>query len=135
MMYDLFEFHAARDNTVRSTDRASYVVRRLMDLLSTGVCERRRSVGYFAAQLNVTPKYLSDTVRRQTGLSVTHFIDVHTVPIIKRYLDDASLSVTMIAERMDFSLALLLRARYVRRLLGLSPAEYRSACMPVCSIG
>ncbi len=103
MMYDLFEFHAARDNTVRSTDRASYVVRRLMDLLSTGVCERRRSVGYFAAQLNVTPKYLSDTVRRQTGLSVTHFIDVHTVPIIKRYLDDASLSVTMIAERMDFS--------------------------------
>ncbi|MFG6354943.1 MAG: helix-turn-helix domain-containing protein [Alistipes sp.] len=134
MMYDLFEFHAARDNTVRSTDRASYVVRRLMDLLSTGVCERRRSVGYFAAQLNVTPKYLSDTVRRQTGLSVTHFIDVHTVPILKRYLDDASLSVTMIAERMDFSSPSYF-ARYVRRLLGLSPAEYRSARMPVCSIG
>ncbi len=98
------------------------------------ICCRRRSVGYFAAQLNVTPKYLSDTVRRQTGLSVTHFIDVHTVPIIKRYLDDASLSVTMIAERMDFSSPSYF-ARYVRRLLGLSPAEYRSACMPVCSLG
>ena len=65
---------------------------------------------------------------------MTHFIDVHTVPIIKRYLDDASLSVTMIAERMDFSSPSYF-ARYVRRLLGLSPAEYRSARMPVCSIG
>lgn len=41
----------------------------------------RSDVIYYAQQLNATSKYLSDTVKRQTGKSATHDIDRYTVPM------------------------------------------------------
>ena len=73
MMYDIFEAHAQRDATENHSDRAGYIVKQLMAMLATGISQTEREVRYYAKRLNVSPKYLSETVRRMTGHSVTSF--------------------------------------------------------------
>ena len=129
MMYDIFEPHAQRDATDTHTDRTAYIVKQLMALLSTGISRTERDVSYYAERLNVSPKYLSATIKRVTGHSVTSYIDRHTVPILKDYLNDERLSLTQIAELMNFA-SLSYFSRYCTKHLGQSPSEYRQSLQP-----
>ena len=129
MMYDIFEPHAQRDATAAHSDRTAYIVKQLMALLATGVSSTERDVSYYAERLNVSPKYLSATIKRLTGHSVTSYIDRHTVPILKDYLGDERLSLTQIAERMNFA-SLSYFSRYCSKHLGQSPSEYRKSLQP-----
>ena len=99
MMYDIFEAHAQHETTQAHTDRTAYIVKQLMALLATGISRTERDVCYYAERLNVSPKYLSTTIKRVTGHSVTSYIDRHTIPILKDYLNDERLSLTQIADR------------------------------------
>lgn len=129
MMYDIFESHSQRDITSEQSDRTGYIVKSLMELLSTGVSSTERSVNYYAESLNVSPKYLSATIKRLTGHSVTSFIDRATVPILKSFLEDERLSLTQIAERMNFA-SLSYFSRYCTKHLGMSPSDYRRSHQP-----
>lgn len=129
MMYDLFSFHAHRNETQLSTDRQSYVVRELMNMLAAGLSCTERSVDFYAQKLNISSKYLSKTVKRTTGSSVTSFIARHTIPIIKDYLNNESLSLTQIADLMNFS-SLSYFSRYCSKHLGMTPSEYRQSLQP-----
>ena len=129
MMYDIFEAHAQRDASAPHTDRTAYIVKQLMTLLATGVSRTERDVSYYAERLNVSPKYLSSTVKRVTGHSVTSYIDRHTVPILKDFLDDERLSLTQIADLMNFT-SLSYFSRYCTKHLGQSPSEYRQSLQP-----
>ena len=129
MMYDIFEAHAQRDASAPHTDRTAYIVKQLMALLATGVSRTERDVSYYAERLNVSPKYLSSTVKRVTGHSVTSYIDRHTVPILKDFLDDERLSLTQIADLMNFT-SLSYFSRYCTKHLGQSPSEYRQSLQP-----
>ena len=129
MMYDIFEPHAQRDATDTHSDRTAYIVKQLMALLATGISRTERDVSYYAERLNVSPKYLSATIKRVTGHSVTSYIDRHTVPILKDYLGDERLSLTQIAELMNFA-SLSYFSRYCTKHLGQSPSEYRQSLQP-----
>jgi len=129
MMYDIFEAHTRRDASDTHTDRTAYIVKQLMDLLSTGISRTQREVKYYADRLNVSPKYLSATIKRVTGLNVMSYINRHTVPILKKYLDDERLSLTQISEMMNFS-SLSYFSRYCTKHLGKSPSEYRLSIQP-----
>ena len=129
MMYDIFEVHAQRDATDTHSDRTAYIVKQLMALLATGISRTERDVSDYAERLNVSPKYLSATVKRVTGHSVTSYIDRHTVPILKEYLNDERLSLTQIAELMNFA-SLSYFSRYCTKHLGQSPSEYRQSLQP-----
>ena len=129
MMYDIFEAHAHREATDSHTERTAYIVKQLMALLSTGVSRTERDVSYYAERLNVSPKYLSATIKRVTGHSVTSYIDRHTIPLLKDYLNDERLSLTQIAELMNFT-TLSYFSRYCTKHLGQSPSEYRQSLQP-----
>ena len=129
MMYDIFEPHAQRDTSDTHTDRTAYIVKQLMEMLSTGVSCTERDVSYYAKRLHVSSKYLSATVKRVTGHSVSSYIDRHTIPILKNYLEDERLSLTQIAERMNFT-TLSYFSRYCKKHLGMSPSEYRGSLQP-----
>ena len=107
----------------------AYIVKQLMAMLSTGISRTERDVSYYAERLNVSPKYLSATVKRVTGHSVTSYIDRHAVPILKDYLGDERLSLTQIAELMNFA-SLSYFSRYCTKHLGQSPSEYRQSLQP-----
>ncbi len=129
MMYDIFEAHALHETTKTHSDRTAYIVKQLMALLATGICRTERDVSYYAERLNVSPKYLSATIKRLTGHSVTSYIDRHTIPILKDYLNDDRLSLTQIAELMNFT-TLSYFSRYCTKHLGVSPSEYRQSFQP-----
>lgn len=129
MMYDIFEPHAQRDATDTHSDRTAYIVHQLTDLLATGISRTEREVSYYAERLNVSPKYLSATVKRVTGHSVSSSINRATVPILKGFLDDERLSLTQIADRMNFT-SLSYFSRYCTKHLGQSPSEYRRSLQP-----
>ena len=129
MIYDIFEAHAQREATDSHTDRTAYIVKQLMTLLSTGISRTEREVNYYAERLNVSPKYLSATIKRVTGHSVTTYIDRHTIPILKDYLNDERLSLTQIADLMNFT-SLSYFSRYCTKHLGQSPSEYRLSLQP-----
>ena len=129
MMYDIFEAHAQRNSSEAHTDRTAYIVKQLLALLATGISSTERDVSYYAERLNVSPKYLSATIKRVTGHSVTSYIDRHTVPLLKDYLGDERLSLTQIADRMNFA-SLSYFSRYCTKHLGKSPSEYRQSLQP-----
>lgn len=128
MMYDLFAFHKQERISMYASDRSMYIVKELMAMLEAGTSKYHREVNYYAAQLNVTPKYLSDTVRRQTGHNVTYFIARHTLPIIKKYLNNPHLSIAQISDEMKFGNPASF-TRYASRYLGMSPKHYRASLM------
>ena len=130
MIYDLFDFHAKLHEGVSATDRTAHIVRRLLSLFEAGRCKHYREVAYYADQLNVTPKYLSETVKRNTGRSMSYLIARHTVPMISDYLKNSDLSLTQICEEMNFS-SLSYFSRYAQKHLGMTPSEYRAAHSPV----
>ncbi len=129
MMYDIFEPHAQRDPTETHSDRTAYIVKQFLALLDTGICCTEREVRYYAGRLNVSPKYLSATVKRVTGHSVSSFIDRATVSILKKKLNDERLSLTQIADQMNFN-TLSYFSRYCTKHLGLSPSDYRRSLQP-----
>lgn len=130
MMYDIFECHADRDGQKTFSDRSGSIVRALLHLLNEGNCITHRNVTWYADRLHVTPKYLSDTVKRLTGRSVMHYIDQHTLPLVRSMLDDLNLSLTQIADRMNFS-SLSYFSRYCHKHLGTTPTAYRSSRQPM----
>ena len=129
MMYDIFEPHAQREVTDSHSDRTAYIVKQLMQLLDTGISRTEREVSYYAERLNVSPKYLSATVKRVKGHSVSSYINRATVPILKGFLDDERLSLTQIADRMNFT-SLSYFSRYCTKHLRQSPSEYRRSLQP-----
>ncbi len=129
MMYDIFEPHAQRDPTSTHSDRTAYIVKQFLALLDTGICRTEREVRYYAERLNVSPKYLSATIKRVTGHSVSSFINRATVSILKKYLDDERLSLTQIADQMNFN-TLSYFSRYCQKHLGQSPSDYRRSLQP-----
>ena len=129
LIYDLFYFHAKNHAPIFATDRSMYVVKELMALLESGRSKKYREVAYYAEQLNVTVKYLSNTVKRQTGKSVTYYIDRYTVPMIKEYLEHSALPIVQIAEEMNFTTPSYF-SRYVTKHLGVSPKAYRESLIP-----
>ena len=126
MIYDLFDFHAKLHEQSAPTERTTNVVKRLLALLENGRAKRYREVAYYANELNVSPKYLSETVKRITGNSVMNLIDKYAVPVLIDFLKNSELTFTQISEEMNFS-SLSYFSRYAQKHLGMSATEYRLA--------
>ena len=124
MIYDLFDFHAKLYKETSPIERTTNVVKRLLALLENGRAKRYREVRYYANELNVSPKYLSETVKRKTGNSVMNMIDKYAVPVLIVFLKNSELTFTQISEEMNFS-SLSYFSRYVQKHLGMTPSQYR----------
>ena len=127
MIYDLFAFHVrATENQSITTNRTGYIVQHFMMLISGEQIRRHREVAYYAKQLHITPKYLSDTVRRATGISALGHINRSLVTIVKQYLDNFDHSITQIADELHFE-SLSYFSRFCTKHLGMPPSEYRKS--------
>lgn len=126
MVYDLFDFHAKTHDNILTTDRVGYITRQFFMLLEAGRPKTQREVSHYAEQLNVTPKYLSDTIRRVTGRSVSTHINNAATAIALGYLKDDNMSVSQIADEMNFS-SLSYFSRFCVKHIGMSPIKFRTA--------
>lgn len=126
MIYDLFDFHAKTNDNILTTDRVGYITAQFFALIEGGRPKTHREVRHYAAQLNVTPKYLSDTIKRVSGTSVSAHINSAATAIALAYLRDNTLSVSQIADEMNFS-SLSYFSRFCVKHIGMSPVKFRIA--------
>ena len=126
MVYDLFDFHAKTNHNILTTDRVGYITTQFFALIEGGRPKTQREVSHYAEQLNVTPKYLSDTIKCVTGSSVSTHINNAATAIALSYLKDSKKSVSQIADEMNFS-SLSYFSRFCVKHIGMSPVKFRTA--------
>ncbi|MBD5266840.1 MAG: AraC family transcriptional regulator [Bacteroides sp.] len=126
MVYDLFDFHAKTNDNILTSDRVGYLTKQFFMLLDAGRPKTHREVSHYAEQLNVTSKYLSDTIKRVTGISVSTHINNAATAIALKYLKDSTMSISQIADEMNFS-SLSYFSRFCVKHIGMSPVKFRTA--------
>ncbi len=126
MVYDLFDFHAKTNENILTTDRVGYITKQFFTLIESGRPKTHREVSHYASLLNVTPKYLSDIIKRVTGTSVSTYINNAATTIALAYLKDNTKSVSQIADEMNFS-SLSYFSRFCVKHIGVSPMKFRTA--------
>lgn len=80
-------------------------------------------VAWCASQLNVTPAYLSDAIKRDTGHSPKSLIHSYLVEVASARLRDTELSVSEIAYELGFSYPNHF-TRLFQKVTGLTPSAY-----------
>ncbi|MBT1712362.1 helix-turn-helix transcriptional regulator [Fulvivirgaceae bacterium PWU5] len=84
------------------------------------------SVSYCASQLNLSPNYFGDLVKKETGKSAHEFIQLKLIDVAKERMFDATKSVSEIAYALGFKYPQHF-ARVFKQHVGLTPLEYRSS--------
>ncbi len=84
------------------------------------------SVGYCAEQLNLSPKYFGDLVKKETGKSAQEYIKLKLIDIAKEKIFDTSKSVSEVAYQLGFKYPSHF-TRFFKQQVGYSPNEYRSS--------
>ncbi len=124
LILDFFDFHARIYGRSEVPSQSASVMQRFIGMLERGDYRRNRDVTYYASELCVAPKYLSEICKSVTGNSANWWINRFTILDISRQLRDRSLSFTEISDLFNFSSPAYF-SRYVQRYLGETPSEYR----------
>jgi AraC-like DNA-binding protein len=84
------------------------------------------TVQFFANKLNVTPNYLSDTIRHHSGNSALTIIHDSVIEEAKKQLTTSKLTVSEISRQLGFEYPNYF-SRLFKRKTNLSPSEYRKS--------
>lgn len=85
------------------------------------------TVQYCAGALNLSPNYLSDLLRKETGYSTLKFIHEKIIDLAKTQLLSTNLTVSEISYQLGFQYPQHF-TRLFKREVGCSPNEYRLEC-------
>ena len=82
------------------------------------------TVNFMADQLNISPRYLSDMLKQETGKTAMELIHIHLVTEAKHLLKTADQSVAEIAYALGFE-NLPYFSRLFKKEVGLSPNQFK----------
>ena len=123
-LYDLRTVYSAEMSQMETNDNAARIFLRFLSLVQKD-CRQQRDVAYYADQLCITSKYLSQVSRSVSGLPASEWITYYATFELVSLLNDQSKTLTEVADLMNFETASHF-SRYVKKLLGKSPSEYRN---------
>lgn len=103
--------------------RSQEIFMRFITLVEENFKKERR-VGWYAEQLNITSKYLSETVKQVSQRTPNEWIDNYVVREIRVQLRNSQKSIKEIAESLNFPSQSFL-GKYFKERIGMSPKEYR----------
>ena len=105
-------------------NRAEEYFRQFTELLGEHY-KHERSVGFYARQLCITPKYLTTLIKRISGKSVSEWIDNYVILEAKTLLKYSNMSVQEIAYYLNFPNQSFFGS-YFKRNAGMSPSQYKT---------
>ena len=105
-------------------NRAEEYFRQFTELLGEHY-KHERSVGFYARQLCITPKYLTTLIKRISGKSVSEWIDNYVILEAKTLLKYSNMSVQEISYQLNFPNQSFFGC-YFKRLTGMSPSQYKA---------
>lgn len=88
-------------------------------------CMTEREVQFYSDQLNITSKYLNQICKQTSGTTASEWIQRFAKERIILLLQNKNFTISEIADKMEFGSRSFF-TRYVRKLLGVTPSEYRS---------
>ncbi len=111
-----------------NTDMLSRFERILDNYFRSGLLQKQGfpTVRYCAETMNMSVNYLSDLLRKDTGMSAIEHIQQHLVEVAKEKLSTSEKSVSEIAYELGFEYPQYF-SRLFKKKTGVSPNEYRSA--------
>lgn len=124
LILDFFDFHShlyGEDNI--SLQNAS-IMSRFLNMLENGTYREHREVTYYADNLFITSKYLSEVCKKVSGYAANYWINRYTILDISRLLRDRSYTFVQISDKFGFSSPAYF-CRYVQQHMGVNPTEYR----------
>ncbi len=121
---DFYDFHARLYGVSGVSAQNATLMSRFLALLEQGAYRTHREIGFYADNLCVTPKYLSEVSKKVSGYAANHWINRYTVLDLRRLLRDKSLTLTQISDMFAFSSPAYF-SRYVQQNLGIRPSDYR----------
>ena len=83
------------------------------------------TVNYMATQLNLSPKYLSDLLKQETGKTALELIHLYVISEAKNMLVGGDLSISEIAYRLGFENPPYF-SRLFKKEVGISPREFQN---------
>lgn len=86
--------------------------------------KRERNVSFYAAKLNITPKYLSSVVKEVSGKTAAKWIDESVILEAKSLLKYSGMSIQEIAYQLNFSTQSFF-GKYFKQHTGTSPSRYK----------
>ncbi len=96
---------------------------RFMQLLQQH-CLTHREVQFYSNELNITAKYLNHLSKIHSGITASDWIQRHAKERIILLLQNKNFNISEIADEMEFSSRSFF-TRYVKKLLGVTPGEFR----------
>jgi AraC family transcriptional activator of pobA len=87
--------------------------------------KEERSVQFYAGLLFITPKHLTKTVKELTNKTCGELIDEMVIIEAKLLLNDASLSVSNVADYLHFSDQFFF-SKFFKKHTGFTPTEFRT---------
>ncbi len=124
MFYDLSNviFRIQQRSDTHQT-RADILFSRFIHLLEKNYKHERR-VGWYAEQMCITPKYLSETIKQVSKRTPNEWIDNYVMLEIRVLLKNTTKSIKQIAQEMHFPNQSFL-GKFFKEHVGMSPSEYR----------
>ncbi len=124
LFLDNFDFSIRIYGSREITFQSSALTFAFFKLLDEGNYRRHRNIPYFAEKLFVSPKHLSETVKKVSGYSAIYWITHYTLTDLQRELRNSNLSISEIADRYAFS-SMAYFTRYLQTHLGVTPSKLR----------
>ena len=122
IMYHYLAEHPEEQNN--SHNRAEEYFKQFTHLLGEHFREER-SVGFYAHQLCITPKYLTTLIKRISGQSVSEWIDNYVILEAKTLLKYSTMSIQEITYYLNFPNQSFFGS-YFKRNTGMSPSQYKA---------
>ena len=108
----------------KATNASDYTFYEFMCLLQKH--PHKREVQWYAKQLGITPKYLSEICRDRSGKAAGEWIADITIAELKYYLRSTTLPIHEIAQVMEFPNASFF-CQYTKKHTGQTPNHFRRA--------
>ena len=124
MFYDMSGvIYRIEQNSAKKQSRADVIFARFIALLQENFRTERR-VSWYAKQLDITAKYLSEVVKGVSKRTPNEWIDSYVVLEIRVLLKNSPKSIKEITEELNFPNQSFL-GKYFKEHVGVSPSEYR----------
>lgn len=113
---------AATENMPNGSVTSSHF-QRFLDLLNKTKV-KHRSVDSYAAELCLSPKYLSVICKKKSGKTANEWITEHVLDDIRFYLKQTDYSIKQVCDRLGFPNPSFF-GKYVKQHFGTTPMQFR----------
>jgi AraC family transcriptional activator of pobA len=122
-LFDIWDVYSTSIRNMQTDDNSARMFIHFLNLAQEHSLTNR-DVAFYASELCITPKYLSQISQAVSNLPASTWIEYYAAFEIVRLLNDQSLTLTGIVDRMRFSSNSHF-TRYCKRVTGMTPTEYR----------